>query len=211
MVFPLPLSLGWPVTSLTNSVWGWLYDSSEPGLGGLAPSAQLLRGLSCHLISLTAPTQRPHGKSLRLQRGRGGLLSPKSSSPPARCQACEISTDTPDQSNHLLNTTRWPQSSPQGTRELPRGAFISDSQHHKIYKIVVLGHYSLGQFVTKLDIQEWYLSIFALVVTWTESQLDLSNGRLLNQWTIPPENIHHSTSTQRHYLLKKSSNHAFLS
>lgn len=40
--------------------------------GGVALSAQALTGLSCHLISVTALMERPHGKSLRLQGGRGG-------------------------------------------------------------------------------------------------------------------------------------------
>ena len=47
-------------------------------------------------------------------RGREEACWAPSSSPPSRCQACEISTDTTDQSHHLLNTTRWPQSSLQG-------------------------------------------------------------------------------------------------
>lgn len=37
--------------------------------------------------------------------------------------ANEIILETPGQSNYLLNTTRWPESSPQGERELPGWAF----------------------------------------------------------------------------------------
>lgn len=60
------------------------------------------------------------------------------SSPP--CQGGrhvnEIISDTLDQSDHLLNITKWPESSPQGARQLPR--WVSpEFLIHDIYKIVL--------------------------------------------------------------------------
>lgn len=98
-----------------------------------------------------------------------------------KCQTCEW--------DHLGNSrpVQLPAEHHQVTRVIATGRkriawmslfWISDSQHHKIYKIVVLSHYSLVCYKAR----QWkcHLPISPLVVTWTDSQPDLSNGWFLS-------------------------------
>lgn len=101
-VFPVPMNLGWPVTSLTNTVWWWPWP-----LTGCHLLPSLLEAWAAILNKSDYPdgetTQSCWDTSVE-EEAWWTILR--------RWQACGWGfLDTPDQSNHLLNTIKWPDSS----------------------------------------------------------------------------------------------------